>query len=77
MFYNAKSLINILENGIHQVTNMCEMFSCSEDFNQPLNNWDVSNVTSTSRMFSGCEKFNQPLNNWNVSNVIYIYVQNV
>ena len=38
-------------------------------FNQPLNNWNVSNVTDMRRMFCAAESFNQPLNNWNVSNV--------
>ena len=38
-------------------------------FNQPLNNWNVSNVTDMSRMFEEASSFNQPLNNWDVSNV--------
>ena len=37
-------------------------------FNQPLNNWNVSNVTDMNRMFHGAILFNQLLN-WNVSNV--------
>ena len=38
-------------------------------FNQPLNNWNVSNVTNMSGMFRHATSFNQPLNNWNVSKV--------
>ena len=38
-------------------------------FNQPLNNWNVSNVRYMDSMFALAKKFNQPLNNWNVSNV--------
>ena len=39
-------------------------------FNQPLNNWNVSNdVTSMAVMFHDATIFNQPLNNWNNSNV--------
>ena len=38
-------------------------------FNQPLNNWNVSNVTNMESMFENASSFNQPLNNWNVSNV--------
>ncbi|MBR2149102.1 MAG: BspA family leucine-rich repeat surface protein [Campylobacter sp.] len=38
-------------------------------FNQPLDNWDVSNVTNMNNMFSGATSFNQPLNDWDVSNV--------
>ena len=46
-----------------------QMFKNATSFNQPLNNWDVSNVTDMRRMFNGARSFNQPLNNWNVSNV--------
>ena len=48
---------------------MAEMFYDAKSFNQPLNNWNVSNVTFMNRMFNGARSFNQPLNNWNVSNV--------
>ena len=33
---------------------MEKMFQNAQ-FNQPLNNWNVSNVTNMSRMFSGVE----------------------
>ncbi|WP_105053162.1 BspA family leucine-rich repeat surface protein [Psychrosphaera saromensis] len=49
---------------------MSSMFSGSDAFNQPLNNWDVSNVRDMKKMFSGAVSFNQPLNNWDVSSVI-------
>ena len=55
---------------------MSEMFKGSLDyrvkssFNQPLNNWNVSNVTDMSSMFDWAIKFNQNINSWNVSNVI-------
>ena len=39
------------------------------NFNQPLNNWDVSKVWNMSGMFYRASTFNQPLNNWDVSNV--------
>ena len=45
------------------------MFKFAKSFNQPLNNWNVSNVTTMGFMFYMAESFNQPLNNWNVSNV--------
>ena len=48
---------------------MRRMFGGCWEFNQPLNNWDVSNVINMQEMFQGCWKFNQPLDNWNVSNV--------
>lgn len=40
-----------------------------EKFNQPLNNWNVSNVVDMSFMFFRAYSFNQPLDNWDVSNV--------
>jgi surface protein len=42
------------------------------NFNQPLNNWNVSNVTDMKYMCKGSTRFNQPLDNWNVSNVTYM-----
>ena len=45
------------------------MFNDARAFNQPLNNWNVSNVRYMNRMFWDAKSFNQPLNNWNVSNV--------
>jgi surface protein len=48
---------------------MGAMFQGAESFNQPLNNWDVSQVTDMAFMFSVAESFNQPLDNWDVSNV--------
>ena len=50
---------------------MNAIFYCAYSFNQPLNNWNVSNVTYTdsilvkggmNSMFSHAESFNQPLN---------------
>ena len=43
------------------------MFCAAESFNQPLNNWNVSNVTDMMLMFTRARSFNRPLNNWNVS----------
>ncbi|MCD7816919.1 MAG: DUF285 domain-containing protein, partial [Bacteroides sp.] len=49
------------------------MFSKASSFNQPLNDWDVSNVQDIREMFSKASSFNQPLNDWNVSNVQNTY----
>ena len=38
------------------------------DFNQPLNNWEVSHAFEFDKMFYNAKDFNQPLNNWDVSN---------
>jgi surface protein len=45
------------------------MFNQAYDFNQPINNWNVSNVTDMSGMFVYGVSFNQPIGNWNVSKV--------
>ena len=45
------------------------MFSRATNFNQPLNDWNVSSVTDMNDMFAGATSFNQPLNSWNVSKV--------
>ena len=45
------------------------MFDRATNFNQLLNNWNVSNVTYMSFMFSDATSFNQPLNNWNIYNM--------
>jgi len=38
-------------------------------YNQPLNDWNVSNVENMTEMFHLAESFNQPLNKWNDSKV--------
>lgn len=45
------------------------MFANCTNFNQPLNNLNVSGITNTRLMFTACYAFDQPLNNWDVSNV--------
>jgi surface protein len=51
------------------VTNMSDMFSNANGFNQPIGSWNVSNVTNMSSMFSNANAFNQNIGAWNVSNV--------
>ncbi|PZW43908.1 putative secreted protein (Por secretion system target) [Mesonia algae] len=48
---------------------MESMFEYAYFFNQPINNWDVSNVTNMTRMFQYALSFNQPISSWDVSNV--------
>jgi hypothetical protein len=43
----------------------------NNDFNQPVNSWDVSNVESMYAMFLG-SGYNLNLSSWNVSNVLYM-----
>ena len=41
----------------------------ARSFNQPLNDWNVSNVRYITSMFQTARSFNQPLYNWNVFKV--------
>ena len=54
----------------NNITNMSRLFHSRWDlfdnFNDNINDWDVSNVNDMSFMFSGCYHFNQPLNKWDV-----------
>ena len=43
------------------------IFESTSQFNQPLDNWDVSGVISMSRMFYNALSFNQDISNWCVS----------
>ncbi len=42
---------------------MCSIFYNCEKFNQPLNNWNVSNITHINCVFYNCKNLNQSLNN--------------
>ncbi len=57
---------------VSNITDMSELFSGEEDFNEKIGNWNVSNVNTMSKMFKNCKKFNQPLNDWTVTNVNYM-----
>lgn len=39
------------------------------NFNDDINDWDVSNVINMAGTFFDCKLFNQPLNKWNTSKV--------
>jgi surface protein len=60
---------NISEWDVSQVTDMSELFSGYDGFNEYIGYWNVSNVTTMSRMFSFSSSFNQDLSAWDVSNV--------
>ena len=55
----------LIDKWMSRVTNMQLMFKNCWEFNQPLNNWDVSNVINMKNMFENANVFNQPLNEWN------------
>lgn len=46
------------------------MFASCDSYNQPVDQWDVSNAEDISYMFHYIPDFNQPLSTWNTSNVI-------
>ena len=50
------------------ITDMSELL-LSEEFNQDISDWDVSNVTDMSYMFAHAVAFNQDISDWDVSNV--------
>jgi hypothetical protein len=43
------------------------------DFNEDLNNWNVSKVIYMDSMFNDAAAYNQPMNNWDVSKVTEMY----
>lgn len=45
------------------------MFLGNRQFNQPLDNWDVSNVVEMTRMFEDTASFNQDISSWCVTNI--------
>ncbi len=71
MFYDCLNVVINAEDSpkLSQVKDMSYMFYRARNFNQDINNWDVSNVTNMAYMFSYAKKFNQPLDKWNTYNV--------
>ena len=61
-------------SSLGNVEDIKAMFYGCENFNQDINNWDVSKVTNMSYMFFECKKFNQGLSDWGqrLSNVKYM-----
>ena len=58
---------------VSKVTNMSNLFSLKEDFNEDISSWDVSNVKTMRSMFESAEAFNQPIGTWDVSKVTNMY----
>ena len=67
-FTKCKNNITIPKHLPSNITNMEDMFSSCDNFNQPID-WDVKNVINMSCMFEFCDNFNQILN-WNTIRVV-------
>ena len=61
---NFNMPLDMWADKVKNVTNMQGMFSHCIEFNQSLDNWDVSSLINANDMFNGCEKFNGSLNGW-------------
>ena len=71
-FFNNNNQSSINNWNVSNVTDMTGVFFGAHSFNQPLDQWDMSNVTIMKYMlagFNGTMIFNQPIGSWNTSNV--------
>lgn len=68
MFYGSANLTHVATPPAG-ITDMSEMFRDAGKFNQPINDWDVSQVTDMNGMFNYAHSFNQPLNAWKMGKV--------
>jgi hypothetical protein len=69
--FNSKLWIYVyVPTAISFMCTMEAMFMEAVKFDQPLNDWDVSNVNNMNAMFMEAITFDQPLNQWDVSNVV-------
>jgi len=62
--YNAED-----KPDLSNVKSMRNMFSCAEDFNADIGDWNTSNVEDMRGMFNGAESFNGEIGDWDTSNV--------
>jgi surface protein len=69
LFKNKDLNFDISHWDTSNVTDMSEMFSQNDVFNQDISLWDVSEVLNMKGMFDGAKNFNKPIGTWNVSSV--------
>jgi surface protein len=60
---------SITKWNVSNVTNMTDMFTYADTFNQDISSWNTGSVTNLDEMFFGSKAFNQPIGKWNVSKV--------
>ena len=55
------------------MTDMRDLFSYAEAFNQVISSWDTSSVNNMSGMFAGASAFNEAINYWDTSKVEFMF----
>jgi len=70
LFYKDAASSNPNFNFVFQVGAgvLTQAFNYSTDFNNPLDNWDVSNARGFTGMFSSATSFNQDISGWDTGN---------
>ena len=48
------------------------MFTRTDDFNQPLDKWNVSHVTTMQQMFDHAGAFDKDISSWNLSDTVNV-----
>lgn len=51
---------------------MDKMFARTDDFNQPLDKWNVSDVTTMQQMFDHASAFDKDISSWNLSDTVNV-----
>lgn len=51
---------------------MDKMFARTDDFNQPLDKWNVSHVTTMQQMFDHAGAFDKDISSWNLSDTVNV-----
>ena len=49
-----------------------QMFARTDDFNQPLDKWNVSHVTTMQQMFDHAGAFDKDISSWNLSDTVNV-----
>lgn len=71
-FYSCGHLTSVASDvpNLDSVSSLNSMFAFASEFNQPINDWDVSAIVDMRAMFYRAASFDQNLGNWNISQVM-------
>ena len=72
-YNDAPNLTKVPEVFPSNIINIEDLFNTTENFNQDISMWDVSNVKIFDYVFSYTPLFNHPLNSWDVSGATSMY----